>query len=265
MKRKRRIVLFILLGIALQGCGTKEIRKEILKDIKSNIEQEEENILAVTKSQEDFSVTLNQIAFEEEAVILDVTMKSDDISQYGDVLPQISKDEMKINLNLGYNINGKDKKEKNDIMIFWVEKSKLSKENIGEEVEIRFSSINKLTDIDITFPVRISKVYDAETIPVGKKLEYEGKSITIESVVLSEFYTKVNISGEEDFIGDFCFLQMMDSNQKEIPAFNGSQESFLYARIKEDCEKISISMIRDKDGKNKNYETISEPMEIKLK
>lgn len=261
MKKKRRLLLCIPILLGLLGCGSDKM--EPLREVRDELAQEEENMLEITKTDGDFTVTLNQIAFEEGMVVLDYTVKSENLTPYADVLPKIMKNDIEISGGNRYDLNLKSQKEKSYVMFFEALESEFSEEDIGKEVEIQFESMSRMTDVDILFPVKIQKVHETEKILVGKKLEYQDKDIIIDYIERSKFYTAVYVKNMDDSMDDFCLPRVTDSDHKEITFFGGETKRFLYERLGDDCEKINITMVQY-EYKDRS-ETVSEMLEIKLK
>lgn len=85
MKKTRMLSVMItvlLLFVLCTGCRSKEQwRKEAAEKILSPFELENLTELHMQRKQDDLSIELNHVVFEENMVILDYTMESPDVSK----------------------------------------------------------------------------------------------------------------------------------------------------------------------------------------
>ncbi len=259
--------LFLLLLILCSGCGSGGISdKEGKEDIAACFEQADTTELHARQEQNDLSIELNHVVFEENLVILDYTLKSADLSQYEDVLSGFRKEDLEN--GDGYTVAVKEEaKEKRIIAYLDVTGGVFSHENVGEDVEIIFSSLygEEGSGIDMTFPVKIEEVFMPTVAEAGQEFSCADGAVLVKSIVISKFHTDVHmdITDCPTFMEKFYGWEITDESGKVLQWISGSGETYNYSALPESCKELKLSLIKYKE--DNSYEKIGDTVTIPMR
>ena len=259
--------LFLLLLVLCSGCGSGGVSgKEGKEEIAACFEQEGIAELHERQEQDDLSIALNHVVFEENLIILDYTLKSADLSRYEDVLPEFRKGDLE--QEDGYTVAVKEgEKEKRIIAYLEVTDGAFSYENVGEDVEIIFSSlyVEEGSGIDIIFPVRIEEVFMPTVVEVGQKFSCEDGAVFVKSIVVSKFYTDVYIDMADcpTFMEEFYGWEITDESGKVLQWLSGSGETYNYSALPQGCKELKLTLIKYKE--DNSYEKVGETVTIPIR
>lgn len=267
MRRTGKMLLFVIL-LLIQGCSTEDqSHAENAAEIMTAFEWEKETVIEEEQTDGDLTIKLNHVAFVENCVVVDYTMKASDTSRYEDIMASVqiagtSFDERNI-----YTVK-EGKKELQQVCYINTEKGAISQENVGKTAEIVFESFYKGadsgSDISMIFPVEIKKVFVPRTVEVNQEFSCDAGTVTLESLEISKFYTDVHmdISGKENFMDDFYSWEIIDETGKEIQFLGGSEDVYRYTALPRDCKEVCVTVIKYK--KDLSYEKISGTEEISV-
>lgn len=270
MKKGRTILallaVLVLFSLCL-GCGSGGVSaKGEKEEIAASFEQENITELHAQQEQNDLSIALNHVVFEENYLILDYTLKSADLSKYEDVLPGFRKGDLE--QEDGYTVAVKDgEKEKCMVGYLEVEAGAFSQNNVGEDVEIIFSSLygEEGSGIDIIFPVKIEEVFMSTVVEVGQEFSCEDGAVFVKSIAVSKFYTDVYMDMADcpTFMEEFYGWEIADESGKILQWVNGSGETYNYSALPEGCKELGLTLIKYKE--DNSYDKVGETVTIPIR
>lgn len=257
------LVLFCLCS----GCGSGGVSaKEEKEEIAACFEQEDITELHARQEDDDLSIELHHAVFEENLVILDYTLKSADLSKYEDVLPGFRKGDLE--KEDGYTVTVKEEaKEKRMVGYLEVEAGTFSQKNVGEDVEIIFSSLygEEGSGIDMIFPVKIEEVFMSAVVEVGQEFSCADGAVFVKSIAVSKFHTDVHMDMANcpTFMEEFYGWEIADESGKILQWINGSGETYNYSALPESCKELGLTLIKYKE--DNSYEKVGETVTIPIR
>lgn len=270
MKKTRMLSLMLtvlLFFVLCAGCSSNEQwRKEAAEKILSPFEKENVLELHMQQKQDDLSIELNHVVFEENMVILDYTMESPDVSKYIDVSPKIPKEVD------GWGIAVEEHKKKvRRVDYTAVEDGTFSQKDMGKEMEITFASFEYGggSGIEIVFPVTIENVFSTKMIEIGQEFPCEEGTALVKSIECSNFYTKVyfeDMTAESSFMTEFYNWEITDKSGKTLQWIGGSDGVYCYTALPGDSSEVALTLIKYRKGKKDlSYDKVGETVKILIR
>lgn len=115
------------------------------------------------------------------------------------------------------------------------------------------------------FSLEICEVFHPKKIQVAKDIIYEEGSTRIEELILSPFYTKLNVdnAGNDNFVNSFYSYELMSEDKSMLDWLGSSGDEYIYSPLKEEDQEMGITVIRySKDGA---YDSVSETLEVDIR
>lgn len=249
-KKINLIVLAIIFTLSLSGCtndkqAALEARFTTLQTYFDNIETSSQQLSA---QNDDITITIHHMVVEPDQLILDYTLsgsneetlRSIGCSFYTDnkstpsttlaVLASITEKE-------GNNISIRD------IAVCQCETNIFSKEDIGTNISLHFSSYNgEVSYLYIT--CKIADIYEPETISIQQVISYDGGSVTLLSVTQHACYSEIT-ANMDTALDSFIFPQIYDCDGNVLNMLSGSgtnPSSFWYMPFPDDSDSIDIEI-----------------------
>lgn len=262
-KTKKLSLLFVLIFLVLcQGCSSKgQQRKEAEKQIIESFKRENIIELQMKQKQDDLSIELNHVVFEENLLILDCTMKSSKLSKYEDVFPELQIEG--VGERNGISLESNNKKNR-VVYYFNLENGTFSKNDIGKEVKIVFTDYykNEESGIEMIFPVKIDQVFSSKIVDVSKEFSHESASVVVKSIEISKFRTDLYIEANTDFMKEIYAWEITDNSGTVLPCLRFSGKTYNYTALPEECREIGIILI--KYGEDGSYDKIGEIIKVPI-
>lgn len=268
LKNKISFIAVLFLMVVCQGCGNSKMQTEQQEVFASIFEGRENTLVDQEKTVDGVTIIINHAAFEENCMIIDYTMEAEDISSYLDTNIRFVSGRFKNDGGIGITVE-ESKREVRQIYIYDLEGEELSEKNLGEEVEVEFYSVSGLSKLGYekkaVFSLKISEVYHPKKIQVAKNIIYEEGSTRIEELILSPFYTKLNVdnAGNDNFINSFYSYELMSEDKSILDWLGGFGDEYIYSPLKGEDQEMGITVIQySKDG---DYDYISETLEVDMR
>lgn len=265
LKRRIIIIAVLLLLIFCQGCGSSKLQKQQQEVFASIFDNKENTLVDQEKTVDGVTITINHMAFEENCLVIDYTMKAEDISNYLDTNIRFESGRLKNDGGIGITVE-ENKRMVRQIYFYELEGDGLSEENLGEEVEVEFYSVSGLSKLGyeekIIFSLEIPEVYYPKKVQVAKDISYDGGSTRIEELIISPFYTKlvINNARNENFVNEFYSYELMNEDKSILYWLGGSGENYIYSPLPEEGHKVGITVIQY--NKDATYDYLSDKLKV---
>lgn len=267
MKRIRKILLLMMMALLLQGCVTNNNKEDQLKDkLITKISSEKSALVEQQVKEDNITINLHHVIFDEKYIIVDYTLEADNIEDYGDItvscIGEVETEESNSIL-----VEEKDNTERR-ITYIRLKENTLSSEDVGKKVQIQFYSAIGIVSLgeneNINIPVEITKVYKPEHIEVQEEADYGEGMVVIESIDVSKFYTDVNYSAEKDsFMMGLYGFEITDEKEDILQMIFGNEKTYSYMPLSEKCKCLGVTAVKYKE--DNSYEKIGSQVMVEIK
>lgn len=257
-----------LCAILCAGCEKSEEPDKSGKEIQAAFEAQKETFIEKEKTDNEITFILHHAAFEEQKVIVDYTVKAEDITDYKDCRMSIWFDTM--DAGFGTKLYYEEaEKEYRTVWVYELSEGVFSEKNIGEKVRLKFffetASYNQGADRTIEFDAEISKVYQSRKVEIQQEISYDGGITKIEALEISPFYTRLLAANEEGFLlngDDFYLYEIKTPEGEALQPVNGTESALYFSILPTSSSKVFISVVKYKE--DMTYNAVSDRLEVEI-
>lgn len=269
MKKDKQCILFLFTISALcMGCGQKAGSVKEAQTPEAVFAEYSDTLIEQEKGDEEVTVQLHHVAWEEERMILDYTVKAENIENYRICNVNFSADgENSVNSSLDCSLYFEElQKAYRLVGLYEWEDETLSEEAVGEKVKLQmcFPEADDSQGVSVEFDLEIPQLFSTKQIPVESDLTYDKGTTTIEELEVSPFYTRLqtDLAENEDFSDEFYSYEITDEEGNAAGFKGGFDDSLFYSRLPKDCAEAGIAVIRY--NQDATYDAVSDRLEITI-
>lgn len=266
----KNILLLLIAAIFCTGCGKKTDNAKELKNLENVFAEYPDTLTEQEKTDDGVTVQLHHAAFEAQRLILDYTVKADNLDRYRSCVIEVCSDtEESVSCSLDCSLYFEEKKNEYRIVGLYEWKGeKLQKEDVGEKIQIQllFSEVyaENLQSDSISFEVEPSRIFETKQVEVHQDIAYEKGNATVEGLEISPFYTGLIMehSENEEFLNGFFSYEITDEEGESAVFKGGADDNLFYSSLPENCRKVGITVIQY--GQDGAYDSVSEKLEVEI-
>ena len=253
--------------LALLGCGSEKAQAtETMENMVLRLEKAEGISVGQEITENGLAINLEHVAFEENFIILDYTLKGKDSAAYEGIKPQVYKEGLELGSS-DIQVVEEQADKVRQVCYMKIQDGFLSQDNIGESVSVQFSSIYGNRDVGgshLNFSVEIKKVFQPKKIEVHQEFVFGTGAAVVDHIEISKFRTEVymDTANMAEFQKNFYNWEIKGDNDEALQFLGGTDGEYLYTGLPEGCKEAGLTLIQYKE--DLSYEAVSETVKLSI-
>lgn len=266
-----QIVVYLIIVVLCTGCGNKNDDENVLQNLENIFAEYPDTLVGQEKNDNGVTVQLHHAAFEAQRLILDYTVKAENLDCYRSCEVEICLDTGEsVSCSLDCSLYFEEMKDEYRMVGLYEWKGEeLQKEDAGKKVEIQLffpeAYAENLQDDSMYFETELSRIFEAKQVEIHKDIAYEHGIATVEGLEVSLFYTRLIMehSENDEFLNGFFSCEILDEEGKPAIFKGGEDDNLFYSSLPENCGKVGITVIQY--NKDAAYDYVSDTLEADIR